>query len=267
MNKENYKIIQDEQDKHHNLEHARQSKHGHSWWLNDDNSSTWSHYVCMNDIKNFFKCIPASSFLVLGDGSGGRESRFISNFGHDVLSTDTCTISLKQAFEKKLIEKYEYCNVEDIKYDNNSFDYVFIKETLHHVPRPYLGIYEMIRVAKKAVIIIEPHVQILHDTYLGYEECGNYSYRFNQFDFMQVAASLKLQGISYTFSHNPETFSLDGMYGDISIFKENANTIMSNIDKKNGVSSRALLTTFILKDMDLSYLDNCNMTFKIKDNL
>ena len=51
---------------------------------------------------------------------------------------------------------YEIENMEALSYKSSSFDLVFVKEALHHVPRPILGLYEMLRVAKKAVIFIEP---------------------------------------------------------------------------------------------------------------
>ena len=35
-------------------------------------------------------------------------------------------------------------------FEDNSFDIVFTKESMHHWPRPYLGIYEMLRVAAKS---------------------------------------------------------------------------------------------------------------------
>jgi hypothetical protein len=46
--------------------------------------------------------------------------------------------------------------VEHINLKESSIDYVFCREAFHHFPRAYLGIYEMIRVAKKGVILIEP---------------------------------------------------------------------------------------------------------------
>jgi hypothetical protein len=55
-----------------------------------------------------------------------------------------------------LIEEYRKENVEHLSLDQNSIDYLLCREAFHHFPRAYLGAYEMIRVAKKGVIIIEP---------------------------------------------------------------------------------------------------------------
>ena len=67
-----------------------------------------------------------------------------------------------------------------MSFADNSFDYVFIAASLHHLPRPIVGLYELIRVAKYGVIVIE-----LNDSWLTrlatrfklateIEETGNY---------------------------------------------------------------------------------------------
>ena len=47
-------------------------------------------------------------------------------------------------------------DMENITLKPSSIDLVFVKEAIHHVPRPVTGLYEMLKVAKKAVIFIEP---------------------------------------------------------------------------------------------------------------
>ncbi len=46
-------------------------------------------------------------------------------------------------------------NSENISLPSRSYDLVFCKDGLHHLARPIQGLYEMLRVCKKAVIIIE----------------------------------------------------------------------------------------------------------------
>lgn len=57
---------------------------------------------------------------------------------------------------------YEVKNCENLEYESGSFDLVFCKEGLHHLARPVLGLYEMLRVCRTGVIVIEPY-----DTLLG----------------------------------------------------------------------------------------------------
>jgi len=50
---------------------------------------------------------------------------------------------------------YEQRNCECLGLPSRSFDLVFCKEGLHHLARPVLGLYEMLRVARQAVILVE----------------------------------------------------------------------------------------------------------------
>jgi len=50
---------------------------------------------------------------------------------------------------------YQKQNCENISLNSRSFDLVFCKEGLHHLPRPVLGLYEMLRICTRAAIIIE----------------------------------------------------------------------------------------------------------------
>ncbi len=52
---------------------------------------------------------------------------------------------------------YECQNAECLTYDSRSYDVVICKEGLHHLARPFLGLYEMLRVCRRAVILIEPY--------------------------------------------------------------------------------------------------------------
>ena len=51
--------------------------------------------------------------------------------------------------------RYERQSAERLGYDSRSFDIVFCKEGLHHLARPVLGLYEMLRVCSEAAIFIE----------------------------------------------------------------------------------------------------------------
>lgn len=52
---------------------------------------------------------------------------------------------------------YRIENSERLSLDSRSFDFVFCKESLHHLARPVLGLYEMLRVCRRAALIIEPY--------------------------------------------------------------------------------------------------------------
>lgn len=106
--------------------------------------------------------------------------------------------------------------MESLSYKSSSFDLVFAKEAIHHVPRPIQAVYEMLRVTKKAIIFIEPC-----ETFIGkileklnlsskYEtnQAGNlnlrdnYIYRWNRKEIIKILNSYYLEsGYKVIFSN------------------------------------------------------------------
>lgn len=85
---------------------------------------------------------------------------------------------------------------EDMSFADDSFDFAFIAGSLHHLPRPVLGLYELLRVSRRGAIAIEPNDSLLTRaaTRLGLatevEPVGNYVYRFSAHDVKRIARSL-----------------------------------------------------------------------------
>jgi len=109
------------------------------------------------------------------------------------LSEEAVRVALK--LNKDIREGYIEDN-ENLSFSDESFDYVFIAASLHHLPRPAVGLYELIRVAKSGVIGIEPNDSWL--TRLAtrlklateIEEDGNYVYRFSAWDITRISRAL-----------------------------------------------------------------------------
>ena len=95
------------------------------------------------------------SWLTIGDFTG-VEAMYLTEQGQKAMASDISDVYIKEAYRLKLIDAYDRINVEQIEYGEDAFDYVLCKESFHHFPRAYLGLYEMIRVAKKGVVLIEP---------------------------------------------------------------------------------------------------------------
>jgi SAM-dependent methyltransferase len=117
-------------------------------------------------------------------------------------------------------------NAESLSFQDSVFDYVFCKESYHHFPRPMLALYEMLRVAKSGVLLIEPNDAYIIDRYskilfrnlkniikiiLGkkinkhfFEESGNYVFSISWREIEKVALGLNykivtFRGINDTF--------------------------------------------------------------------
>lgn len=125
-------------------------------WFDETTADFWLH----NRMYEAVDCIAdkSSSWLTVGDGRWGLDAIRIKKRGfHHVHPTDLCETLLQKSKERGLIETYSIENVEKLSFEDNSFDYVFCKESYHHFPRPYIALYEMLRVASKAVFLAEPN--------------------------------------------------------------------------------------------------------------
>ncbi|WP_158308790.1 methyltransferase domain-containing protein [Desulfocurvibacter africanus] len=74
------------------------------------------------------------------------------------------------------IPEYSVENAEKLSFANGSYDYLLCKEAFHHFPRPMIALYEMLRVARKGIVLIEPNDNGAD----GFEECGNYVYSLSR---------------------------------------------------------------------------------------
>jgi SAM-dependent methyltransferase len=100
----------------------------------------------------------ALTWLTIGDGRLGLDSIRIRNFGFtEVLATDISPHLLEIAKSMGLIKAFKIENAEKLTFEDESFDFVFCKESLHHFPQPYKALYEALRCARKGLILIEPN--------------------------------------------------------------------------------------------------------------
>ena len=170
-------------------------------WLRLDTLDYWRHNRMLNLLKPFLK--KNEKWLTIGDGRYGSESAWLKRHGINCHASDMHTHLLDLAYKKGLIDSFSFQNAEKLDFESKTFDYVLIKETLHHLPRPWLALYEAYRVCKKGVIIIEPKDTFHNDNLLrilfikfknlvkkilrknvykdeyGFEEVGNFIYTVN----------------------------------------------------------------------------------------
>ena len=126
--------------------------------FNTDTIGAWRHHRMVKFLDVFDK---NSKWLTVGDFCG-RDSWMLSQMGYtDVIASNLYTDALKESSRINYIQKYMAINAEKIDLPDRSVDYILCKEALHHMPRPYMAIYEMLRVAKKGVFFIEPQDSVI----------------------------------------------------------------------------------------------------------
>ncbi len=99
------------------------------------------------------------SLLDICCGSG-MISEFYAKTGAKVIGIDLSEDAINRAKIRK--ERYEFnanfrvIDASNLPFPCNSFDIVSVHDGLHHIPKPAQAVKEMMRVAKKGIIIIEP---------------------------------------------------------------------------------------------------------------
>jgi len=202
----------------------------HESWFKEDTVDYWRHkrmYEAIEPIAKFYK---DAQWVSIGDGRYGLDSyRLKKLFGINVLPTDIANNMLERGKDLGLFDRYSVENAESLSFNDNSFDIIFCKEALHHMPRPLVAIYEMLRVCRKALILIEPNDPLvfsspkkLAKTLLSsilerrlfsrskhsssfffsppppaFEPSGNYIYSLSKREMIKVVQGLNMPGLAW----------------------------------------------------------------------
>ncbi|MGH2820956.1 MAG: class I SAM-dependent methyltransferase [Actinomycetota bacterium] len=97
---------------------------------------------------------------VLAVCGGAREVRYLRRYPFDQITVSGIFERgdwFEESAEGDERVAYRRENCESLSFPTASHDLVFCKEGLHHLARPVLGLYEMLRVCRKAAIFIEPY--------------------------------------------------------------------------------------------------------------
>lgn len=184
-------------------------------WIDHTTADFWRH-ARSYEIAEILGNAPQETWLTIGDGRFGLDAQRLKKRGaFEVLPTDISETLLKAARESGAISNYSIQNAENLTFPDASFEYVFCKEAYHHFPRPMKALYEMLRVARKGVILIEPNdkknalTRVAKNTInrlLGrqkpidtdnYEEDGNYVFSISKREVEKMALGLNLPQIAF----------------------------------------------------------------------
>jgi SAM-dependent methyltransferase len=220
--------------------------------FDDKHDDTKRHFEMLSHSLPILKLLNPSCVLTIGDNRG-RDAFFIKkNIDCHVVASDLDNKKLINAVNDGYIDECKVIDVENIDYPDNSFDLVFAKESFHHWPRPMLGLYEMLRVAKSGIILIEPN-DCFSDQY---EEVGNYVYRISLREIQKAAWSLYLNQILVKGFNDPYTTPL--VFDEWLEEKKKLDQLGdSNVRQFN------LLCLYINKNKLLRFDDGCNGYYKI----
>jgi ubiquinone/menaquinone biosynthesis C-methylase UbiE len=189
-------------------------------WKRTDTVDAWCRARLVEPINPLLSHYPGASWLTVGDGRYGSDAHYIQSSGGDALATDISDHLIAQAIKTSYISRGEKQNAEALSFGNETFDFAFCKDSLHHFPRPTLAIYEMLRVARKGIAIIEPQDEfieasvsqiiyrgvknLLFAAFLGrkatrfqYEEVGNFIYSISKRELEKIAVAYDYPVIAF----------------------------------------------------------------------
>lgn len=179
-------------------------------WFVEDTVDYWRHTRMLEPVYPLLKW---KHWVLVGDGRWGLDSIRLKKVDPTIktLPTDLSENLLKKAQERGLIEDYSVENAESLSFQDNEFDVSFCKESFHHFPRPFLALYEMLRVSRKAVVLVEPQDQLFRpllrsilEAFLvslkfkkphvdsNFETIGNYVYTISRRELEKVAIGMQL---------------------------------------------------------------------------
>ncbi len=172
----------------------------------------WRHRRMYNFLDPIISIAPGARWLTLGDGHFGTDAHYLKCKGCHAVASSVSNATLDVAKNRGFIDEYIVYDACDIKCGDDSYDFVLCKEAYHHFERPPLAFYEMYRVAKFAVILIEPQYQpprifdcmkILAKKILRagqnseYESSGNYICRLNVHENLRMLQALNHKRAAY----------------------------------------------------------------------
>ena len=158
-----------------------------------DSIDNWRHTRMLDLTRPIWESLPGSQWITVGDGRYGSDAAYLHSHGVNVIATSLTDERLKYAHEQGHIPAFQAENAEHISLQDNAVDFVLCKEAYHHFPRPPVALYEMLRVARVGVVLIEPldNPKLLDgvkrllkrvlrgDREMQFEPSGNFLYRLN----------------------------------------------------------------------------------------
>lgn len=204
----------------HYDDHAQggpRSEDARKWFL-EDTVDSWRHMRMHRLLDPLLEANKNALWLTVGDGRYGKEAHYILEHRARAMATDISDTLLKEAARAEYISDYSRQNAEALTYEDREFDFVLCKESLHHFPRPFRALYEMIRVSKKGVVLIEPTDLKIGATlrwkifmafvesarkltgrsggHQLFEEVGNYVYGISRLEMEKVGLGLNMPMIA-----------------------------------------------------------------------
>ena len=144
------------------------------------------------------KCLSRdTSWLIMGDGRSEMLAPLLKSNGFKkAISADTVDYYLNIASRRGIIDDFLVLDSAKFEIPSNRYDYVFCRNIYLLSSKPYATIYEMLRVAKKG-IVLTGFSEVASDDNLSirYDINGNFIFDLSVRELLKIALSLNLPAI------------------------------------------------------------------------
>lgn len=171
--------------------------------LSSLNGSTISFWRNNRGIRILGCLSRGSSYLILGDCRSEMLSHLLKNNGFKkVMPADIIDYNFQVAHKISLshkmniIDDFLVLNPDKFEIPSERYDYVFCRDIYCLSPNPYAMIQEMLRVAKRGVVLTNPHeAEDDNNITIQYEASGNFVFKLSVNELTKLAISLNLPAI------------------------------------------------------------------------
>lgn len=158
--------------------------------------------VAMDVLRKHGRFDPTNQSVLVACGGVGGEGTFFADLGFQHVAVSDVSEDLLadcRRFDPRLTTFV--LDAEDMAaVASDAYDVVLVQDGLHHLGRPTLGFTEMLRIARVAAIVIEPHWgmvgRVFGTTWEADEDHVSYVFRWNSMIFSEVAFSFLGRGES-----------------------------------------------------------------------
>jgi ubiquinone/menaquinone biosynthesis C-methylase UbiE len=174
-------------------------------WGFHDTSDPLTRYVRDRRMRIALRHLQQSGFpppsemsaLVVCGGVGG-EATYLRKAGFGkVVNSDFSEQATARSLERDPQIEAIVLNAQEMNLPDDLFDIVLVQDGLHHLPRPVSGLNEMLRVARRAAIVIEPHTglvaNMIGQRWETHDQTINFVFRWNRWIFEQVVLNQLLK--------------------------------------------------------------------------
>ena len=151
-------------------------------WLDEGCINTWRFNRMYALADPLLASHQGARWLTVGDGRYGMDAMYLKAHGARALATDISTTLFAEAKAQGLIDDFRKENAEALSFPDASFDFVFCKESYHHIARPMHALREMLR-------------RPTH--YHDFEVAGNCVYSISRREMHKVALGLRLRTVAF----------------------------------------------------------------------